>query len=50
MTLLHGLFGYWVNEFSLDRNQHSQKFYRIVNEIPTLLLIAIVVLATVKPF
>ena len=50
MTVLHGLFAHWVNEFRFDRNRHTQKFYRIVNEIPTVLLIAIVVLATVKPF
>ena len=50
MTILHGIFAHWVNEFRFDRNRHSQKFYRIVNEIPTVLLIVIVVLATVKPF
>ncbi|MFZ0670903.1 MAG: protoporphyrinogen oxidase HemJ [Pseudolabrys sp.] len=50
MTALHGLFSRWVNEFRFDRNRHSQKFYRIVNEIPTGLLIVIVVLVVVKPF
>ena len=50
MTIMHGLFAHWVNEFRLDRNTHSQKFYRIINEIPTIMMIAIVVLATVKPF
>jgi protoporphyrinogen IX oxidase len=50
MTILHGLFAHWVNEFRFDRNRHSQKLYRIVNEIPTVLLIVIVVLAAVKPF
>jgi putative membrane protein len=50
MTILHGLFSYWVNEFHFDRNRHSQKFFRIVNEIPAVLLIIIVVLAAVKPF
>jgi putative membrane protein len=50
MTALHGLFSHWVNEFRFDRNRHSQKFYRIVNEIPTGLLIIIVVLVAVKPF
>jgi putative membrane protein len=50
MTALHGLFSHWVNEFRFDRNRHSQKFYRIVNEIPTGLLIVIVVLVIVKPF
>ncbi len=40
----------WVAEFRYDRNRHPQKFFRIVNEIPTVLMIAIVLLATVKPF
>lgn len=35
--------------FATDRNVHTPKFYRILNEIPTLLLIAIVILAVVKP-
>ena len=35
--------------FAADRNRHAAKFYRILNEIPTLLLIGIVILAVVKP-
>jgi putative membrane protein len=50
MTLTHGLFSHWANDFAHDRNLRSQKFYRIANEIPTVMLIAIVVLAVVKPF
>jgi putative membrane protein len=50
MTVMHGLLGYWAAAFRHDRNQHRQKFFRIVNEIPTLLMIAIVLLAVVKPF
>jgi len=50
MTIMHGLFAHWVNEFRFDRNTHSQNFYRIINEIPTILMIVIVILATVKPF
>jgi putative membrane protein len=50
MSLMHGLFSRWVLDFSFDRNTHSQKFFRIVNEIPTVLLIVIVLLAVVKPF
>src|ERR1043165_1656385 len=46
----HGLFVRWVREFAEDRNAHSQKFYRIVNEVPTLLMIGIVILVIVKPF
>ena len=50
MTIMHGLMGAWANEFRYDRNTKTQKFFRIANEIPTLLMIAIVILATVKPF
>ncbi len=50
MSLMHGLFNHWARDFTHDRNTRSAKFYRIANEIPTLLLIAIVILAVVKPF
>jgi protoporphyrinogen IX oxidase len=50
MSVMHGLFSQWVADFSRDRNRHTQKFFRIVNEIPTVLMIAIVLLAVVKPF
>jgi putative membrane protein len=50
MTIMHGLFGRWANEFSHGRNRHTAKFYRLVNEIPTVLLIAVVLLAVLKPF
>jgi putative membrane protein len=50
MTILHGLFARWVNEFRFDRSKHSTKFYRIINEVPTALLIVIVALVVVKPF
>ncbi len=47
---LHGYFARWVVDFSADRNRHSRKFYRIINEIPTIMMIAIVILVVVKPF
>ncbi len=47
---VHGLFARWVKDFATDKNRHSQKFYRITNEIPTVLLIFIVLLAVLKPF
>ncbi|HEY1311771.1 MAG TPA: protoporphyrinogen oxidase HemJ [Pseudolabrys sp.] len=50
VTILHGLFSHWAHEFAFDRNRQTPKFYRIVNEIPTILLILIVALAVVKPF
>jgi len=50
MSALHGLFTRWAGDFARNRNTRSPKFYRIANEIPTLILIVIVILATVKPF
>ena len=50
MSGLHGLFSRWVRDFAADRNTHSQKFYRLMNEAPTLLMIAIVLLVVLKPF
>ncbi len=50
LSALHGFFSRYVADFALDRNKHTPKFFRILNEIPTVLMIAIVILATVKPF
>ena len=47
---VHGFFSRWVKDFAADRNTRSQKFYRIINEVPTVLMILIVILVTVKPF
>jgi putative membrane protein len=52
VVAMTGIYFYLVAlryRFAADRNQHAPKFYRILNEIPTLLLIAIVILAVVKP-
>ncbi|WP_428356683.1 protoporphyrinogen oxidase HemJ [Methyloprofundus sp.] len=40
----------YLVDFKLDRNQHSHVFYRWFNEVPVLFLLAIVILAVVKPF
>ena len=50
LTGFHHALGLWRKAFAEDRNTHSAKFYRIANEVPTLLLIGIVILAVVKPF
>ena len=42
--------GAWRKEFAADRNKRDQRFYRLANEVPTVLMIAIVVLVVVKPF
>jgi putative membrane protein len=50
LSAMHGLFARWVKDFAADNNQHSPQFYRIINEVPTILMIGIVILAVVKPF
>jgi TIGR00701 family protein len=50
MTVSHFMMMKWKNDFAADRNVRPQRFFRVVNEVPTLLMIAIVVLAVVKPF
>jgi len=50
MSGLHGFFAATVNRFALDANTRPQRFYRIINEVPMVLIIAIVILAVVKPF
>ena len=50
MSGVHGVLSKYVREFAADRRRKSQKFFRILNEIPTVLLILIVILAVVKPF
>lgn len=46
----HGMLAAYVRDFAADRNRHSEGYYRVINEVPTVLMIAIVVLAIVKPF
>ena len=50
MSGVHGMLSRYVKDFAADRNRRSQKFYRIINEVPTILMILIVILAVVKPF
>jgi putative membrane protein len=47
---VHGFFSRWLKDFAADRRPRSQKFYRIINEVPTVLMIFIVILVVVKPF
>ena len=50
MSGVHGMLSRYVRDFAADRNRHSERFYRVINEVPTLLMIGIVILAVVKPF
>lgn len=50
LAVMHMMMGTWRKAFEEDRNAHPPKFFRIVNEIPTVLMIAIVILVVVRPF
>ena len=49
LTLYHLYLGRILNQFKIDQNAHSHKFYRLINEIPTILLILIVFIVVFKP-
>jgi putative membrane protein len=50
MSGFHGLFARWVKAFARGENAHSARFYRIVNEVPAVLLIGILIMVLVQPF
>lgn len=50
MSAYHGFLSRWRRDFEADRNRRSARFYRFANEIPTVLMIVIVVMVIVKPF
>ena len=47
---VHGMLVRYVKDFAADRNVRPAKFYRMINEIPTVLMIGIVILVILKPF
>ena len=49
LTLYHLYLGRILAQFKIDQNVHSHKFFRLINEIPTLLLILIVFVVVFKP-
>jgi putative membrane protein len=50
LSALHGMLARWTADFATDRNRHSERFYRVVNEVPALLMIGIVIMVVIKPF
>lgn len=47
---MHGFLSRWRRAFAEDRNPHPARFYRMVNEVPTLFLVVIVIMVIVRPF
>lgn len=50
LTVFHLLLARWRRDFAVGRYPHSERFYRAVNELPTVVMIAIVLLVVLKPF
>ena len=50
LTIFHLYCGKWLRLFALEKNSNSSKFYRIRNEVPTVLLILVVIFVIFKPF
>jgi putative membrane protein len=50
LSAVHGMLSRWRKDFAADNNRKSAKFYRIINEVPTVLMILIVLLVVLKPF
>ena len=49
LTYYHFTLGKYLNDFSIDNNQKSSKFFRIYNEIPTIILIVVIFVVVFKP-
>jgi len=49
LLVVHNLLGRYRKDFFLDKNKHSGRFYKILNEVPTILLIVIILLVYLKP-
>ncbi len=50
LALFHSLLARWRKDFFRGKNKHSEKFYRIVNEVPAILMIFIIIMVIIKPF
>jgi protoporphyrinogen IX oxidase len=50
LTGFHHMLGRWRKDFAADRNRKPARFYKRVNEIPTVILILVVLLVVLKPF
>jgi putative membrane protein len=49
MLGMHFVMATWKNDFTQDRNQRPEKFYRMMNEVPTILMMIIVIMVIVRP-
>ncbi|MEX2450834.1 MAG: protoporphyrinogen oxidase HemJ [Rhodospirillales bacterium] len=50
LAALHGMVSKWRREFAEDRNRRPARFYRLINEVPAVLMVVIVIMVVLKPF
>lgn len=50
MQITHAAYARWRRHFANDGNRHSQKFYRYMNEVPTILMVIIIIMVIVRPY
>jgi putative membrane protein len=50
MSGLHGLLSRWRRQFASESNIHTTRFYKLINEVPTVMMIVIVIMVVAKPF
>ena len=50
MTVMHMMQASWRSAFAAGRNTRSERFYRIMNEVPAVMMVIIVIMVIVKPF
>ena len=50
LSLAHSRMAKWCKDFEADRNTRPQKFYRIANEVPTTLMVVVIIMVIVQPF
>jgi putative membrane protein len=50
LTIFHGILARWRKDFVNGKNYRSEKFYRVINELPVILMMIAVIMVVVKPF
>jgi len=50
LIIYHGYLGYLLRQLANDANSHGESFYRVLNELPVILLLGILILVVIKPF
>jgi putative membrane protein len=50
LMIIHGLLARWRKDFASGQNKHSENFYKMINEVPTIMMIIAVFMVILKPF